>query len=195
MCLTPSQKIPFIRAVLDTVQFRAYPPKQRVQDIQVMIQMFRPLSWISVRQTLRLLGLMASCILLVKHAKWHMRDLQWDRKFQWAQHQENLTDMVQISGGTVKDLQWWLVNCDWVKGRLLSLSQPDLMIVADASLLGWGGHLGKAEIRGLWSPAESGLHSNLLEIRAIWLALKEFLPAVKGKIVQVFTDNTTAMWH
>ncbi|KAJ1198714.1 hypothetical protein NDU88_002553 [Pleurodeles waltl] len=157
--------------------------------------MFRPLSWISVRQTLRLLGLMASCILLVKHARWCMRALQWDLKFQWAQHQGNLTDVVQISERTAEDLQWWLVNCEWVKGRPLSLPQPDLTVVTDASLLGWGGHLGEVEIRGHWFPAESGLHINLLELRAIRLALKAFLPVVKGKVVQVFTDNTTAMWY
>ncbi|KAJ1202912.1 hypothetical protein NDU88_006707 [Pleurodeles waltl] len=67
--LTPSQKLSFIGAVLDTVQYWAYPPDQRVQDIQVMIPMFRPLYWISVRQTLRLLGLTASCILLVKYGR------------------------------------------------------------------------------------------------------------------------------
>ncbi|KAJ1097500.1 hypothetical protein NDU88_002618 [Pleurodeles waltl] len=67
--LTPSQRLPFIEAVPDTVQFRAYPPDKRVQDIQAMILIFQPLSWVSVRLTLRLLGLMASCILLVTHAR------------------------------------------------------------------------------------------------------------------------------
>ena len=61
-----------------------------------MIPMFQPRSWISVRLTLRLLGLMASYILLVKHAKWHMRALQWDLKSQWQPHQGNLSDLVQI---------------------------------------------------------------------------------------------------
>ncbi|KAJ1202911.1 hypothetical protein NDU88_006706 [Pleurodeles waltl] len=69
------------------------------------------------------------------------------------------------------------------------------MVVTDASLLGWGGHLGEVEIRSHWSPVESGLHINLLELRVIRLALKAFLPVVKGKVVQVFTDNTTAMWY
>ena len=31
--LTPSQTLPFIRAILDTVQSCAFPPQQRVQDI------------------------------------------------------------------------------------------------------------------------------------------------------------------
>ncbi|KAJ1128870.1 hypothetical protein NDU88_007242 [Pleurodeles waltl] len=33
--LTPSQTLPFIKAVLDTVHFRAYPPEKRIQDTDV----------------------------------------------------------------------------------------------------------------------------------------------------------------
>ena len=47
-----------------------------------MIPMFQPLSRVTVRLTLRLLGLIASCILLVNHARWHMHSLQWDLKSQ-----------------------------------------------------------------------------------------------------------------
>ncbi|KAJ1138985.1 hypothetical protein NDU88_005364 [Pleurodeles waltl] len=45
--LTPSQMLPFIGAVLDTVQFRVYPPQKRAQDIQAMIPIFQPSSWVS----------------------------------------------------------------------------------------------------------------------------------------------------
>ncbi|KAJ1178680.1 hypothetical protein NDU88_003922 [Pleurodeles waltl] len=62
-------------------------------------------------------GLLASCILLVTLARWHMRALQWDLKFQWAQHQGNLSNMVQISEETAKDLQWWLSYPHWVHNR------------------------------------------------------------------------------
>ena len=55
-----------------------------------MIPMFQPQSCISVRLTMRLLGLIASCILFVKHARWHMQALQWDLK----SHQGHLSDLV-----------------------------------------------------------------------------------------------------
>ena len=67
--------------------------------------------------------------------------------------------------------------------------------MTDAPLLGWDGHQGEVEIRGLWSPAETVLHINLLDLRVIHLALKAFLPSIKGKLVQVFTNNTIAMWY
>ena len=49
-----------------------------------------------MRITLWLLGPMAYCILLDKHTRWHMQDLKWDLKSQWAQDQGNLSDQVQI---------------------------------------------------------------------------------------------------
>ena len=67
--LTPTQSLLFIGAILDTVQFRTFPPPQRVQDIRAMIPMFQPLSRVSVRLTLKLLGLIVSCILLVKQTR------------------------------------------------------------------------------------------------------------------------------
>lgn len=103
--------------------------------------------------------------------------------------------MVQISEGTALDLQWWLTNCDWIRGRPLSLPQPDHAVVTDASILRWGGHLVEVEISGIWSAAESRLHINFLDLKAIRLTLNAFLPSIKGKLVQVFMNNTTAMWY
>ncbi|KAJ1140863.1 hypothetical protein NDU88_007201 [Pleurodeles waltl] len=139
---TASQTLPFIGAVLDTVQFRTYPPEKRVQDIHAMILIFG-----FCENDSEAAG--PHGLLLVTHARWHMQALQWDLKFQWAQHQRNLSDRVQISEGTAKDQQWWLSNRYWVDGRSLFLPQPDLSIVMDASFLGWGGRMGEVEIRGL----------------------------------------------
>ena len=79
--------------------------------------------------------------------------------------------------------------------RLSQRQTPRLTVVTDASLLGWDSLLGEVEIRGCWFLAESQLHINLLERRAIRLALKALLPSIKGRLVQVFIDNTTAMWY
>ena len=48
------------------------------------------------------------------------------------------------------------------------------MVVTNVSLMGSGGHLGEVEFRGLWSPAETRLHINLLELQVIRLAVKAF---------------------
>ena len=68
-----------------------------------------------------------------------------------------------------------------------------LQIFTDASKEGWGAHLNKHTARGSWSLPESKLHINYLELKAVFLALKEFQDLCTDKIVLVATDNTTVV--
>ena len=52
-------------------------------------------------------------------------------------------------------------------------------------------HLNEFTARGSWSVPESKLHINYLELKAVFLALKEFQNLCVDKIVLVATDNTT----
>ncbi|KAJ1109751.1 hypothetical protein NDU88_007110 [Pleurodeles waltl] len=193
--LEPSQRLLFIGAVLDTTLSRAFPPPQRIQDIQALVPMFQSGTVILVLKVLRLLGLFASCILLVTHARWHMRALQWCLRKQWSQHKGDLEGSVRISGDAAADLKWWIADGNLSQGRPFSQPPPVTTVITDASTLGWGARLGDLEIKGLWSPVEQMFHINLLELRAVRLALKAFLPSLLGQLVQVLTDNTTAMWY
>ena len=49
------------------------------------------------------------------------------------------------------------------------------MIYADASLEGWGASYGNTPTGGAWLPDEKRLHINVLELKAIFLALKASL--------------------
>ncbi|KAJ1152752.1 hypothetical protein NDU88_005527 [Pleurodeles waltl] len=193
--LEPSQRLLFIGAVLDTTLGRAFPPPQRIQDIQDLVPMFRNGAVVPVLKVLRLLGLFASCILLVTHARWHMRALQWCLRRQWSQHRGDLEGTVKISRDAAVDLKWWIASNNLSQGKPFQQSPPVATVITDASTLGWGAHLGDLEIKGLWSPEEQIFHINLLELRAVRLALKAFLPSLRGQSVQVLTDNTTTMWY
>ncbi|KAJ1214845.1 hypothetical protein NDU88_002456 [Pleurodeles waltl] len=193
--LEPSQRLLFIGAVLDTTLGRAFPPPQRIQDIQDLVPMFRNGAVVPVLKVLRLLGLFASCILLVTHARWHMRALQWCLRRQWSQHRGDLEGTVKISRDAAVDLKWWIASNNLSQGKPFQQLPPVATVITDASTLGWGAHLGDLEIKGLWSPEEQMFHINLLELRAVRLALKAFLPSLRGQSVQVLTDNTTTMWY
>ncbi|KAJ1124818.1 hypothetical protein NDU88_003267 [Pleurodeles waltl] len=157
--------------------------------------MFRSGAVIPVLKVLRLLGLFASCILLVTHARWHMRALQWCLRRQWSQHRGDLEGSVRISRDAATDLKWWIADDNLSRGRPFTQPPPVTTVITDASTLGWGAHLGDLEIKGLWSPEEQMFHINLLELWAVRLALKAFLPSLRGQSVQVLSDNTTAMWY
>ena len=56
-----------------------------------------------------------------------------------------------------------------------------------------GAHLNEYNARGSWSLPESKLHINYLELKAVFLALKEFQDLRPDKIVLVATNNTTVV--
>ena len=58
---------------------------------------------------------------------------------------------------------------------------------------GGGAHLDEHTARGTWSLPESKLHINHLELKAVFLALKEFRTLCYNKTVLIATDNTTVV--
>ena len=68
-----------------------------------------------------------------------------------------------------------------------------LQIFRDASKEGWGIHLNKHTARGTWSRPESKLHINHLELKVVFLILKEFQDLCLNNIVLIATDNTTVV--
>ena len=78
-------------------------------------------------------------------------------------------------------------------GQPLHPLKHALQIFTDASKEGWGTHLNEYTARGTWSLPESKLHINHLELKAVFLALKEFQDLISNNIVLVATDNTTVV--
>ena len=90
-------------------------------------------------------------------------------------------------------LRWWLEESNVLLGQPLHPLKHALQIFTDASKKGWGAHLDKHTARGTWSLPESKLHINHLELKAVFLALKEFRTLVCNKTVLIATDNTTVV--
>ena len=69
---------------------------------------------------------------------------------------------------------------------------PDLHLYSDASSSGWGAHLLDQNVSGVWSAQEKLLHINLLEMKALFLALQVFQD-VAGHHVTAMCDNSTVV--
>lgn len=65
-------------------------------------------------------------------------------------------------------------------------------IFTDASLLGWGAMVNNLPIQGRWSPEETQLPINVLELKTIHLALLRFRSLVQNCHVLVRMDNLAA---
>ena len=92
-----------------------------------------------------------------------------------------------------RDLSWWMVRDHLLVGVRFGTPAPDLHLYSDASSSGWGGHLLDQNVSGVWSAQEKLLHINLLEMKALFLALQAFQEDVAGHHVTAMFDNSTVV--
>ena len=111
-----------------------------------------------------------------------MRPIQWHLKNNWRVPES--LEVIPIPRSLHPHLQWWLELSNVLQG------QP-LHPLKHAG--GWSAHFNEHTARGSWSLPESKLHINYLELKAVFLALKEFQDSCSHNIVLVATDNTTVV--
>ena len=79
------------------------------------------------------------------------------------------------------------------EGRRPSPQNHSIQIFTDASNEGWDAHLEQVSTKGLWSDRDKRLHINVLEMKAVSLALKRFKDQCQNQTVLVATDNSTVV--
>ena len=90
-------------------------------------------------------------------------------------------------------LNWWARRSNVMSSVSLEPFKADLMLLTDASMSGWGAHMGSLSVSGTWPPQWRTYAINWLELEAIRLALLHFARQVHGKHVLVLCDNRTAI--
>ena len=140
----------------------------------------------------RVIGLLTATEKHVHFGRLHMRPIQWHLKNNWR-IREPLGKVIPIPRTLHPHLQWWLQEENVLTGQPLHPIKHALQIFTDASKEGWGAHLNEHTSRGSWSVPESKLHINFLELKAVFLALKEFKDLCAGQIVLVAMDNITVV--
>ena len=125
-----------------------------------------------VQQFMSLIGLLTATEKQVHLSRLHMRPIQWHLKNNWRVP-ESLEKVIPIPMSLHPHLQWWLKEDNVLTGQPLHPIKHALQIFTDASKEGWGAHLNEHTARETWSLPESKLHINYLELKAVFLALKE----------------------
>ena len=119
-----------------------------------------------------------------------MQSLQWFLKHHWALEIDPPSQPVPWSPEVKEDLTWWLVEEHLRAGVLLNSPSPDMLLYSDASLSGWEAHLLDQFVSGSWTEQESKEHINLLDLKAVFLALQAFQHRVVGQSVALMCDNS-----
>ena len=86
-------------------------------------------------------------------------------------------------------LDWRQNPANMMKGSDLHPKDHSIPLFTDALNEGWCAHLEQSSTKGLWSPQEKRLHINVLELKAVSLALRHFKDQCQDQTVLVATDN------
>ena len=180
--LVPQQTFDFVGYHFDLSQGLVKPTQERWRSLSQKLNLLLGLECCSVRQLMSLIGLLTATEKQVVSGRLHMRPIQW-----------HLKKVIPIPSSLHVHLRWWLDPAKVLSGQPLHPLQHALQLFTDASNEGWGAHLGDYMAKGVWLESEGALHINLLELKAVLLALKRFKRLCCNQIVLVCTDNTTVV--
>ena len=142
------------------------------------------------RRIQRFLGKANFAAVAVPRARLHSRALQ--RALQQAyKSARDLFKPCPLSQQAKEELQWWLEPP--VTATSLVPPLPSTTITSDASCKGWGAQWAARHLAGTWGPNHASAHINILEMRAVLLALKEWAPQLSGSVVAWYADNRTVV--
>ena len=190
--LVPQQVFNFVGYRFDLFQGLVKPTQERWMALSQKINDLLNQQVCSVQQFMSLIGLLTATEKRVVAGRLHMRPIQWHLKRHWHVP-ESLEKIIPLPQSLHPHLRWWLNPNNVLKGQPLHPLQHTLQLFTDASNEGWGAHLGDFTARGLWSTQESALHINLLELKAVLLALKQFERLCWNQTILVCSDNTTVV--
>lgn len=190
--LEPSQKTQFLGLVVDSQAGLLSLSEGRHQSLRSELSRFKLGARVTWKQCLRLLGLMASAVQVVPLALLHMRPVQRCILSQGLSPRSRSDTPVLVTRRLRKALCWWEDSRNLTKGSGLGPVTHRQLVTTDASQTGWGAVCRGRGVSGCWSGAHISYNINMLELLAIHLALREFLPHLLGQHVLVKTDSVTA---
>lgn len=149
------------------------------------------LSWLMFLE--KLLGLLVANMEAVQWGRLHSRDLQLFLKPYQPQIMEKTDMVLQVLLEVRNSLLWWMVSSNLSRGKLYHIVEEEHLM--DPSLSGWGAVWKDSPVQGTWLQKEGKSSVNLLELRAIWLAMLYFADSLKDKHVLLWMDNVAAKAH
>lgn len=165
-------------------------PKERITKVKRDIARILRKGTATARGLARVAGQCISMTKAVLPAKLLLRNL-----YRCLAQKKSWQDSLCIDPATEVDLRWWHTALTSWNGRTFKSGCKDIVQIAtDASQEGWGakvlgGQDSKSKAQGFWDSDMAQNSSNQRELTAVLLALMSFLERLKGKTVQILTDN------
>ena len=190
--LKPTQVFSFVGYEYHLDSALVKPTQERWLKLQDLILRLKLKHVLTARCLMSLIGLLASTEKMVPEGRLHMRPFQFHLKEHWK-FPQSLDSLLPWTEVISAHLDWWQNPAKVMIGADLHPKDHSIQLFTDASNEGWGAHLEQSSTKGLWSPQEKGLHINVLELKAVFLALRHFKDQCQDQTVLVATDNSTVV--
>ena len=189
----PVQCTEYLGLSINSLSYRVTLSEGRLTALTQCLSLFQLGKAVPFRLCLRLLGLMASVISVVHLGLLMMRDFQrWVAALRLCPRRHR-SRRVRITAACVMALRPWRDRSALEAGVPLGAVSSRVTVTTDASLSGWGATMSGRTVNGTWNPRLAQAHINILELWAVFFALKHFLCFLQGRHVLVKTDNTTVV--
>ena len=189
--IVPKQNIVFLGFEWDMVNACLRPTESAITATQSLISRVRrhqtPQAWLVEK----LLGKLVSLEPAVPWGRINLRHFQ--RCVKLALRADSRWIPTQMTAQAWKNLDWWSNRGNTLQGKPFRQSLPVFNVQTDASTAGWGVIWDEKVTKGVWSLAESKLHINVLEMRAILIACQTYASQWANSCVHFRVDNTTAI--
>ena len=189
--LVPSQSIEFLGVSWDLHRSLLSVPPDKVNSISLRCQEMSVRGVATRRELESLTGLLNFAASYIVLGRLHLLPvLMWLN----LHTHTGLRDTPVLLDETVREfLQPWIHRKFLTCPVPMRAPRPTLTLMTDASLDGWCGILLPRKVLGLWPASVRNLSMNWKELKAIHLALLELQHHLRGKSIQLLSDNTTAI--
>jgi hypothetical protein len=189
---TPSQIIEHLGFLLNSIDMTVSITDRKLVKLQTLVATVTSSDHPTIREVACLIGFMVSCTPGVEFAELFCKLLEIEKSEALKNEKGNFEAVMKLSDIALGDVQWWLNNAILSK-RHINHGPIALELATDASQQGWGASLGDSVTGGRWSPSESILHINVLELKAVLLGLQSLCKEEKDCHIKILSDNTTAV--
>ena len=191
--LDPTQMAEYLGDLYNSLTTMVYNTQDRFQKIHRTVSHFLTLHSAPARHWCQVLGLLTSAQTQTALGRLILRPLQFHLNSLWKGHRNNLWHPIPITQTCRTALSWWLNPQNVCQGVLWVTPPPTIHITSDASLEGFGAHMGELSYQGIWSPQQQTYHINKLEILAIQKCLIHWQDHLKNQSIMIHTDNRSAL--
>lgn len=120
-----------------------FPTLERYRALRDLFYLIKTSEKIQVR-TFQLFGMMNSFIDLVPWARLHISPIQMHLLYYWKEMEKNIYLEIPVTDHVKAHLHGWIIKKpNFFKGLPLKEKPVSQTLVLDASVTGWGAHLGQ----------------------------------------------------